>query len=96
MSDLALTFVLAVVLAAGLSVILMELRRPSEKAEKTFFVELCESLEAYSVTHITLNQEGMRWVVTQVEPGHWRVVSPTPRDIVLAYDAAPGRSHQGR
>jgi len=84
MSDLALTLVLVVVLGAGLSVIIMGLRGPSEKAERMFFVELCESLEAYSVTHITLNQEGMRWVVTQVEPGHWRIVSPTPRDIVLA------------
>ena len=79
MSDLALTFVLAVVLAAGLSVIVMELRRPSEKAEKTFFVELCESLEAYSVTHITLNQEGMRWVVTQVEPGYFKNTTQRPQ-----------------
>ncbi len=84
MSDVTLILVLAVVLVAGLSVILLQMRGPSEKAERIFFVELCESLEAYSVTHITLNQEGMRWVVTQVEPGHWRIVSPTPRDIVLA------------
>ncbi len=96
MSDLALTLVLAVVLVAGLSVILMEMRAPSEKAERMFFTELCESLEAYSVTHITLNQEGMRWVVTQVKPGYWRVVSPTPRDIVLAVDPGPSRGSQGK